>query len=155
MSAVCFFLQPPPQFTLTLTHLTGIWMNKITAKISCTHKKREVGNPPLPSQRYFCGGGEYQPRLVAMAHSVQKKCVISGTDLALSWAKVGDRRCQTSQRGLAGTWQIIFWIFIGGYKYLFLAEQIFGWSKPIFLDHIWYSLIGNCLKFLLLILQTL
>ena len=47
-----------------------------------------------------------------MVHSVQEKCVISGTDPALSWAKVGDCRCQTShcrcqtsQRGLAGTWK--------------------------------------------------
>ncbi len=42
---------------------------------------------------------------VAMAHNCSKKCVISGTDLALSWAKVGDRHCRARQRGLAGTWQ--------------------------------------------------
>ena len=38
---------------------------------------------------------------VAMVRNWSIKCVVSGSDPALSWAKVGDRRCHAFQRGLA------------------------------------------------------
>ena len=71
-----------------------------------------VGEMRRPIHVTFAGGVLLAARTpplfwieVAMAHNCSKKCVISGSDPALSWAKVGDRRCHAFQRGLAGTWQ--------------------------------------------------